>query len=131
MHWDDSEHAGFTTGEPWLPVHPNKDHINAAAAVADEDSVFHHFRRLIALRHDDPVVVDGVFELLLPDHEQLWVFTRTLGDDVRLVVANCSSEHAKLEAGDVPDLGAARLLLGTHDGDGLELAPWESRIYAL
>ena len=59
MHWDDSEHAGFTTGEPWLPAHPNKDHVNAAAAVADEDSVFHHFRRLIALRHADPVVVDG------------------------------------------------------------------------
>ncbi|QWZ08307.1 alpha-glucosidase [Nocardioides panacis] len=131
MHWDDSEHAGFTTGEPWLPAHPNKDHINAAAAVADEDSVFHHFRRLIALRHADPVVVDGTFDLLLPEDEQLWVFTRTLGDDVRLVLANCSSEPAKVEASDVPDLAAATLLLGTHEGDGLELAPWESRIYAL
>ena len=42
-----------------------------------------------------------------------------------------SSEPAKVEASDVPDLGAATLLLGTHDDDGLALAPWESRIYAL
>ena len=50
----------------------------------------------------------AAFELLLPDHDQLWVFTRTLGDDVLLVLANCSSEPAKVEASDVPDLGGCR-----------------------
>ena len=133
MHWDDSEHAGFTTGTPWLPVNPNKDTINAAAAVADPGSVFHHFRKLIALRHERPVVVDGRFELLLPDHEQVWAFTRTSGDDVLLVLANCSSAPVSVGPGDVPDVAGAELILGTHgtpDG-GLDLAPWESRIYAL
>jgi len=95
MQWDASEHAGFTTGTPWLPANANKAEINAAAAVADPDSVFHHYRRLIALRHEDPVVVEGRFELLLPEHEQLWVFTRTLGGDGLLVVANCSSAAAR------------------------------------
>ena len=65
--------------------------------MADPDSVFHHYRKLIALRHEHPVVVDGRFELLLPDHEQLWAFTRTLGDDVLLVLANCSSEPVALD----------------------------------
>ena len=59
------------------------------------------------------------------------MFTRTLGDDVRLVLANCSSEPAKVEASDVPDLAAAACCSARTTGDGLELAPWESRIYAL
>jgi oligo-1,6-glucosidase len=132
MQWDGSEHAGFTDGEPWLPANPNKDTVNAAAAVADPGSVFHHYRRLIELRHRLPVVVDGRFELLLPDHQEVWAFTRTLGDDVVLVVANCSSGPVRLPAEGVPDLAAAELLLGTHQGGtvgGLE--PWESRVYRL
>ena len=53
MQWDDSPHAGFTTGTPWIAVNPNHATINAAAARADPDSVFHHYRRLIELRHTD------------------------------------------------------------------------------
>ena len=62
MQWDDSPHAGFTTGTPWIAVNPNHATINAAAARADERSVFHHYRRLIELRHTSDVVVDGDFD---------------------------------------------------------------------
>ena len=78
MQWDDSPHAGFTTGEPWLSVNPNHTEINAAAQYDDPDSVFHHYRRLIELRHDEPAVAHGDFTMLVPDHEQLYAFTRTL-----------------------------------------------------
>ena len=132
MLWDDSEHAGFTEGEPWLPVNANKDVVNAATAEADRESVFHHYRRLVDLRHEHPVVVDGRFDLLLPDHDQLWVFTRTLGDDRLLVLANCSSAPATARPDDLPDLAGADLLLATHPGrEGLDLEPWESRVYRL
>ena len=147
MHWDDSECAGFTTGQPWLPVNPNRDIVNAQAAVADPDSVFHHYRRLIELRHNEPIVVDGRFELLLPDHEQLWAFTRTLGragdgarngggdgagDDVVMVLANCSSAPAEVDLHAVPDLDGATVLLATHpEADGFTLRPWESRVLRL
>ena len=76
MQWDAGEHAGFTTGEPWIPVNPNHDEINAEAAVADPDSVFHHYRRLIELRHSEPVVAHGDFTMLLPDDERVYAFTR-------------------------------------------------------
>jgi len=132
MQWDDSKHAGFTDGEPWLPVNPNKDEINAVAAVADPDSVFHHYRRLIELRHREPVVVHGRFDLLLPEHEQIWAFTRTWEQEVLLVLANCSSRPATVPADDVPDREDATVLLATHaDGRPDELAPWESRVYRL
>src|SRR3712207_4755259 len=54
MQWDATEHAGFTAGTPWLAVNPNHREINAQAAAADPDSVFHHYRRLIELRHTEP-----------------------------------------------------------------------------
>jgi len=138
MQWDASEHAGFTSGEPWLPVNPNTSEVNAKAAVDDPGSVFHHYRRLVELRHRLPVVVEGRFELLLPDDEQVWAFTRTLDEEVLLVLANCSSQPAAVAAG-VPDLTGAEVLLGTHDpdgapdvpGDALVLRPWESRVYRL
>ncbi len=116
MQWDDSEHAGFTEGEPWLPVTANKDVVNAAAAEADPDSVFHHYRRLIELRHQHPVIVEGRFELLLPDHEQLWAFTRTLGDTRLLVVANCSSAPATAPSADLPDVCRGRSAAGHAPG---------------
>ena len=132
MQWDDTEHAGFTKGVPWLPVNANKVEVNAAAAVADPDSVFHHYAQLVELRHRHPVIVDGRFDLLLPDDEQVWAFTRTLADETVLLLANCSSAPVTVSAGDVPELREATVLLATHAAtDGLDLAPWESRVYLI
>jgi oligo-1,6-glucosidase len=132
MHWDDGSHAGFTEGIPWLPVNPNYVTINARAAIHDANSVFHHFRRLIELRHDYRVVAEGRFELLLPDSDQIWAFTRTLDNQVLVVTANCSSTPVEVPGDALPDIGRARLLLATHgDVGSLRLLPWESRIYLL
>ena len=65
VQWTPGPHAGFTTGEPWLPVNPNHTEINAEAERANPDSVFHHYRRLIELRHELPVIADGDFTMLL------------------------------------------------------------------
>jgi oligo-1,6-glucosidase len=132
MLWDAGEHGGFSSGTPWLPANPNRDVINARAAVADPDSVFHHYRRLIELRHRDPVVVEGRFALLLPEDPQVWALTRTLGDQVLLVLANCSSTPASISAASVPDVAGSEALLATHGTSyDLTLRPWESRIHRL
>jgi oligo-1,6-glucosidase len=130
MQWDASPSAGFTTGTPWLPVNANHVEVNARAEEADPGSVFHHYRKLIALRHDLEVVRQGRFGLLLPEDEKLFCYTRTLGDEVLLVLANWSSEAVPLPAG-LPSLDGAELLLGTHESASGELAGWESRIYRL
>ena len=71
-------------------------------------------------------------ELLLPEHEQLWAFTRTLGDTSLLVLANCSSASAELPLVALPSLDGAELVLATHDDHSTsELAPWESRVLRL
>ena len=92
VQWDASPGAGFTTGTPWLAINPDHTEVNAAAEVGDPGSVFGHYRRLIALRHADPVVTDGDFELLLPDHPSIWAFTRRGSDAELLVAANFSSD---------------------------------------
>jgi oligo-1,6-glucosidase len=126
MQWDDSPHAGFSTGEPWLPVNPNYPEINAAAARADPDSVFHHYRRLIELRQTEPAVPYGDFTMLLPDDERVYAFTRSYQGVQLLVLANLSGAPSTV---DVPGWAGAELVLGTHATGGTgTLAPWESRI---
>ena len=126
MQWDAGEHAGFSAGEPWIPVNPNHIEINAEAAVADADSVFHHYRRLIELRHNEPVVAHGDFTMLLPDDERVYAFTRRLGDDELLVLGNFSGEDAAVGLGDA----GGELLLGNYPdaGEELVLRPWEARV---
>ncbi len=133
MQWDDSTHAGFTTGVPWISVHPNHVDINAAAQINDPESVYSHHRALVALRHSEPTVAHGDFTMLLPDHEQIYAFTRKHGDTSLLVVANLSDQ-----AGVVAELDPAwlktKLLLANSASpftlaSSFSLAPWEARIY--
>jgi oligo-1,6-glucosidase len=127
MQWDASEHAGFTTGEPWIAANPNHREINAQAAVADPDSVFHHYRRLIELRHSEPAVAHGDFTMLLEDDERVYAFTRRLGDVELLVLGNFSGEEVAVE---IPGWDGAELLLGNvaEPAADLTLAPWEARV---
>jgi oligo-1,6-glucosidase len=127
MQWDDTTNAGFTTGTPWRPVNPNHREVNAARQVGKPGSVFEHHRRLIELRHQDPVVAHGDFQLLLPDHEQLFAFTRGLEGVEIVVVANFSGEETELPAELADRCADAALLIG--DRTGGTLLPWESRVY--
>ena len=130
MQWDASPGAGFTTGTPWIGVNPNHVEINAEAEVADPDSVFHHYRRLIELRRAEPAVAHGDFTMLLEDDPVVYAFTRRLDDVELLTVANFSGEPVRP---DVPGLdgwlGAELLLGNVPDGTGPELAAWEARVY--
>jgi oligo-1,6-glucosidase len=134
VQWDDSPQAGFTTGTPWLAVNPNHAEINAAAERADPESVFHHHRRLIELRHTDPVVALGDFTMLLPEDEQVYAYTRELDGDALLVVVNVSGEERVVDLGDAwplaDDGGWGDLVLGTHAeaGEPTTLRPWEARV---
>lgn len=71
MQWDDSANAGFTTGTPWIKVNDNYDKINAKSQVDDPDSIFSCYKKLVQLRKDYPVFVDGKFTLLLEDDENI------------------------------------------------------------
>jgi oligo-1,6-glucosidase len=134
MQWDDTENAGFTTGTPWIALNPNHKEINAQAEIADDDSVFHHYRRLIALRHTEPAVADGDFHMLLADHDQVYAFTRRHGNTELLVLANFSGRPAAIEVPDAAGWQNSELILANVPEPEalrtrLTLQPWEARIH--
>lgn len=92
MQWEASPAGGFSTAEPWIMANPDYPEVNVAAQSEDPDSVMSHYRRLIELRHNDPVVTDGDFNLLLAEHPALWCFTRRSDDGELLVAANFSDQ---------------------------------------
>ena len=92
MQWDDSLHAGFTTGTPWIPVNPNYTQINAKAALADPDSVFYYYQKLIALRHANPVIVYGRFHELLGDSTTIYAYERVLDGKILTVACNWTDQ---------------------------------------
>ena len=127
MQWTAGWHAGFTTGTPWLPVNGNCVEINAEAALADPDSVFYHYQKLIALRKAYPVFRDGWFTLLCPEDTRRFLYTRENEAEVLLVICNFSGENAPLQTEGIP--AHARLLISNYPDEKEGLRPYEARMY--
>jgi len=129
VQWDASRDAGFTTGSPWIGVNTNAEQVNAASQVNDPDSVFSFYRRLIDLRHSDPVVSHGDFTMLLPEHEHIYAFRRALPRAEMLVVGNFSALEQVADVDD-PDWAAAVQILGNYPARAtLDLRPWEFKVF--
>ena len=130
MQWEAGPGAGFTTGTPWIGINPDHATVNVAAERADPASVLNHYRALIALRKTDAVMVHGRYDLLADSDPRLWAYTRTLGEERRLVVCNFSPDP--VPAPRVPG-GVPRLLLGNYPegAAAADLRPYEARIVAL
>ncbi|EGG87798.1 oligo-1,6-glucosidase [Lachnospiraceae oral taxon 107 str. F0167] len=114
MPWDASENAGFTTGTPWLALNPNYKKINVADQLRREDSVFHYYQKLIRLRKENEIIVYGKYELLLPEDENIFAYTRTLGDKKLITVCNFSKSEQKF---DFTGYENAKVLISNYGGD--------------
>ena len=126
MQWTKEKHAGFTTGTPWLPVNENYREINAAAEEEDKDSVLHFYRHLVRLRETMPALLNGVYEELLADDEQIYAFSRTEGSSRIKTAVNFSLAPAPLPAGFL----RGRRLAGNYDDAPKDaLRPLEAVIY--
>ena len=97
FQWNAEAQAGFTTGTPWIMVNPNYKEINAREQLARQDSVFHYFRSLIRLRKAHEIIVYGTYDLLLPESEEIYAYTRTLGEKQLLVVCNFTDKQVQFE----------------------------------
>ncbi len=137
VQWDASENAGFTTGTPWIGVNPNYKEVNAEAALADPDSIFYYYQRLIELRRELPIIVHGSYELLLSSHPEIYAYTRTLGDEKLLVVLNFSSKTPLFDPAEAGIAGHAERIIGNYElaqADALEsftLRPYEAQVFRL
>jgi oligo-1,6-glucosidase len=137
IQWDSSEHAGFTTGTPWIKVNRNYKEINVANALADPDSIFYFYQKLIRLRREHPVIVYGSYDLLLADHEDIYAFTRTLAEDRLLVILNFSSNTPVFYLPEGTSFASIEMLISNYelnteeDLHAVALRPFEARVYRL
>ncbi|MEQ6388080.1 alpha-glucosidase [Bacillaceae bacterium S4-13-58] len=135
FQWDSSENAGFTSGEPWLKVNPNYKEINAEQALADENSIYHYYKKLIELRKKHNLIVYGDYELLLPEHDQIYAYVRSLEDEKLLVVTNFSERHVDFNLPDDLTFKAEELLISNYpepldlNVKSFTLKPYEARVY--
>ena len=126
MQWDDSKNAGFTDGTPWINVNPNYKEINAKAALADPDSVFHYYQELIRLRHTLPIIVYGKFQGLLEDSETIYAYKRILDGQVLTVACNFTDQEQDCVLCEDP---AAEELISNYKGHkARKLQPYEARV---
>ena len=92
MQWDDSDNAGFTAGKPWFRVSDRYKEINVKQALADKDSIFYYYKKLIELRHKESLLTEGNYQLLLPEDEKIFAYLRNTENETWLIVANMSED---------------------------------------
>lgn len=136
MQWSAASNAGFTSGTPWLKPAANYSEINAEAALADQHSVFWHYRDLIALRKAHPIFTQGDYQELLTGHPQIWAYARRAHGQTLLVVSNFYGEPVEFALPAELQSGEGRLLLGNYPDSparpqSCKLRPYESLIWLM
>ncbi|RUT31589.1 alpha-glucosidase [Paenibacillus zeisoli] len=137
MQWNSGPQAGFTTGTPWLPINPNYKEINADQAVADPNSIFHYYKRLIELRKQHDIIVYGDYQILREEDDQIYAYLRSLGEEKLLVVLNFFEAPAEFVLPDSIHFSGQELLISNyeipaeHSLRHMNLRPYEARVYKL
>ena len=129
VQWDDSENAGFTTGNPWFYVNQNYKQINAAAQEADPNSLLNFYRKAIALRKSLPVVKDGKYRDHFFMSGKRYVYSRDNGKQKLLVMCSFAKKEIPVRVPVGFDLSKAKLVLQSYPEVKHQLQPYEVRVY--
>ncbi|RKF43770.1 alpha,alpha-phosphotrehalase [Bacillus wiedmannii] len=136
MQWNEEMNSGFTTSTPWISVAENFTEINVEKALEDKESVFYHYKKLIELRKTYDVITEGEYAILDENHPKIWAYTRTVNDEVLLVVNNFYGEaikysvpvHVQLD-GMKQEIVLSNYKDSSVDITKLTLRPYESIVY--
>ncbi|KIL46712.1 oligo-1,6-glucosidase [Jeotgalibacillus alimentarius] len=134
MQWNDEVNAGFTSGTPWIAVNENYKEINASKAVHDPDSIFHYYKKLISLRKQYEIIQYGDYELLLPDHTEIYAYTRSYEGKKLLVLTNFSDQEQVFTKPGELQFDADQVLVSNGvvaslETDEVVLRPYEAVVY--
>lgn len=128
MQWNAGPCAGFTTGRPWIKLSPTWRAVNAERERVDPHSVYNFYKKTIKFRKNNPLIRDGSFTMLWPDHDKILGYTRELNGDILYVLCNFTNEVLPIPEIDV-DYSSAKIIICNYDEleDGL-LRPFETRV---
>ncbi|PIB27158.1 oligo-1,6-glucosidase [Maribacter sp. 4U21] len=137
MQWDTSKNAGFSEEKPWIKVNDNyADGINVASQENDRGSVLNYFRKMVQIRKDHLALIYGSYELLLPDNERVYAYTRTLEENKYLILLSFSREREILTLEQFKGQNAKLLLANddavVHVKDGVfKVRPYHAMLYTI
>ncbi|EIT7142657.1 glycoside hydrolase family 13 protein [Vibrio vulnificus] len=136
MQWSASQNGGFSQAEPWIEVNPNYPEINVEQALADSDSIFYHYQKLIELRKQHPAIVYGDFTPLFAEHDSVFAYVRSHQDEQLLVINNFSDQDVSLELPDNLQNKEVNCLIYNYDsldmlGVTLSLRPYQCYAFNL
>lgn len=129
VQWDCTEHAGFTTGNPWFYVNPNYTKINVAQQESDPDSLLNFYREAIRLRKSLPAVRYGAYKEHFPLDSKRYIYSRETEKQKLLVICSFSEKPVKLTIPKGFDLTSGKLILSNYQNADSMLQPYECRIY--
>ena len=126
MQWDASKNAGFSSAEKtWLAVNPNYKEINVKNALADENSIYYTYKKLVDLRKTNDWLIDADFELL-ETADKVFAYYRATEDEKYLVVVNLSGESQNFDLKD----DYQEIIIANTDVEEIKsakkLAPWHA-----
>lgn len=130
IQWDDSEHAGFTTGTPWIKLNPNYNKINVAAALKNKNSIYYYYRKMFVYRKAHPTLIYGAYQEVGQDHEQLFAYYRYDDNGLYFILHNMSEKSFEIEK--MAKVEGLQLDISNYkvkEENKFLLMPWESRIY--
>ncbi|ADV88770.1 glycoside hydrolase family 13 protein [Vibrio vulnificus] len=136
MQWSASQYGGFSQAKPWIEVNPNYPEINVEQALADSDSIFYHYQRLIELRKQHPAIVYGDFTPLFAEHDSVFAYVRSHQDEQLLVINNFSDQDVSLALPDNLQNKEVNCLIYNYDsldtlGVTLSLKPYQCYAFKL
>ncbi|ACR79874.1 alpha amylase catalytic region [Kosmotoga olearia TBF 19.5.1] len=129
MQWDDSEFAGFSTVEPWLPVNENKNEVNVEHEARDPNSMLNYYKELLRLRKESNALKFGDYRKLETSNTEVLAYLREYEDERKIVILNFNDQEVGLELKGT-DFKGFSVQFGTHRQEGilsleLTLAPLE------
>lgn len=127
MQWNDEMNAGFSKGTPWIAVNSNHNEINVEQAIADQESIFYTYKELIQYRKENEAVVLGAYNLLLPNHQQVFAYERTHKGNKIIVAANLSEESASIELPETSEKASVRF--SNYDRKQVDSTEWILKPY--
>jgi len=134
MQWDATKNAGFSNETPWLPIHKNHTKVNVLNQENDQNSVLNHFRKMVALRKDNLLLVYGNYEIIQEEHPTIYAYSRTLEDQKMLILLNFSELESSIELSNYDD--SKEVLINNYselsvDKNTITLKPYQAVVLKL
>lgn len=136
MQWNDDKYCGFSTVLPWSKVNPNKDTINVDSQEKDNDSLLNFYRKVVAYRLHNDLVIKGEFNQFYKNSKKLFVYERKINDRLLMVICNFTDKNVEFVAPKEYLSYKCSLKLNNYDDASnsykdMTLRPYEALVYEL